>query len=122
MDDIFTLLEYQFAPKNLTREDIAQRLITAGGEERTVDGERRIYVYRIAWRIAGYNPDKRMLIDHKLTYEEAKSLEDATVPIYYSVASESFVFPPEGKVSAELVDDTLKITADLKMIREEKQN
>ena len=117
MDDIFTLLEHQFAPKNMTREDVLQRLIDAGGVERTVNGERRIYVYRIAWEIAGYDPDKHQLMEHRLTAEETKRLEDATVPIYFSTVTDTFVYPQDGKESAELVDDTLKISADLEYIR-----
>lgn len=111
---MFELLEHQFAPKKVTRESIIKRLISAGGEVRRIDGEDRIYVYRIAWYISGYNPDTHVLVGKHLEPKEVREWEEATLPIYFSTKSFTFIYPAAGETCALLVDDTLKITADLK--------
>lgn len=114
---MFELLENQFTPEDITREEVLQRLICWGGEKRTVDGEERIYVYRIAWFIGGYDPDTHILQGRKLTPAEIEEWENATLPIYFSTVTDQFVCPPDGEECVLLIDNTLKISSDLEYIK-----
>ena len=120
-DDNDCLQEHQlFDPAKNTRESILMRMISQGGEMRTVDGHNRIYVYKIVWFISGYDRDRRTLMGDPVSAADAERFENLSVPIYFDLETDSFVGPfPEAADLIELVDNTLHITDHLASLKSE---
>ena len=115
----YELSEHQlFDPSENTRESVLMALIDQGGEMRTVDGHNRIYVYKIIWFICGYDREKRMLSGEPVSAADAERFENLSVPVYFDLETDSFVFPPEAADLVEMVDDTLHITDRLNSLKD----
>ena len=114
------LQEHQFtSPSSLTRENIIARMAECGGETRTVDGKERLYIYLIAWNAMGYDPETHHLAGDPLTADQEQEFIRSTIGAYFDPETDSFVYSsPSEQECAELVDNVLHISEDLRTIKE----